>query len=422
MHCPKKTDPTSTHRDLTALGARTPSAWAATLLLCSASLAGCVSGDGEVAPLGSGGEAGARGSSDGSAGQGSEEVTTLAQKYADYFSIGAAVTSETCDSHAGLFKAHFNSVTPEDEMKPSSIQKTEGTFYWAMADKIVDFALENGMAVRGHTLVWHRQNPWWMFVDKETKDPVSKEVLLKRMKDHISAVVGHFKGKVGTWDVVNEAIMNDGSYRTGDEPGDEQSSPWYAIAGESYIAEAFRYAHEADPDAKLIYNDFYNYLPEKQQGIYDMLNGLLDDGVPVHGVGLQCHLNIEPSSDKEQQSYFQTTKNLEKAIELYASLGIEVHITELDLSLYISGIQYTEDTYYTAETFTEELEERQAERYRVFFELFRKHKDAITNVTFWGAADDVTWLSELRSGRTDFPLLFDTHQEPKKAFDAVMDF
>jgi endo-1,4-beta-xylanase len=306
-------------------------------------------------------------------------------------------------------------VTAENEMKFQSLQPTEGTFTYGPADGIVNFAIQNGMKVRGHTLVWHTQTPSWVF------NNASKETLLARMRTHISNVVSHFRGKVYAWDVVNEAVMEDGSYRTGDL-AENQKSRWYEIAGESYIAEAFKAAHAADPDAKLFYNDFYDYVPAKHTGIYNMLKALLEQGVPIHGVGMQCHLNIEQSTVATSHGYHQSVENLEAAIELYSSLGLEVHVTELDLSLYIPGVMYDMSTFYTPATFTEALQIKQAERYRVFFELFRKHADVLTSVTFWGIADDNTWLSEFDSGRQDFPLLFDTQHNPKKAYDAVMDF
>ena len=154
------------------------------------------------------------------------------------------------------------------------------------------------MKVRGHTLVWFRQNPPWLFsknADGSGGD-VTKDVLLARMRNHISNVVKHFKGKVYAWDVVNEAVMETGKLRTGTESSDDQKSAWYRIADDSYIAEAFKAAHDADPDAKLFYNDYYDYIPAKHQGVHDMLQGLLAAGVPVHGVGMQTHLNIQPST------------------------------------------------------------------------------------------------------------------------------
>lgn len=352
---------------------------------------------------------------------GTVEVPRLAEKYAAFFPIGAAVDRRSYQTHADLVTTHFNSITAENEMKPESLQRNEGTFTFAAPDAMADFAAANGMNMRGHALVWHSQNPSWFFVD-ENGDAVAPEVLLTRMQSHISEVVGHFRGRVREWDVVNEAIMGDGSYRTGAEEEESQRSRWFEILGEEYIAAAFRYAHEADPEAKLFYNDYHNHIPEKQQGIYDMLKGLLDAGVPVHGVGLQAHLRVAPSPDPTHHSAVQTAASLERAIQMYASLGLEVQITELDVSLYLGGVEYTEADYYTLETFTEQLQQQQAARYAEMFEMFRRNAGAITGVTFWGVADDDTWLSERVSGRDDFPLLFDVNHQPKPAFHAVVDF
>lgn len=345
----------------------------------------------------------------------------LKEVYEDYFPMGAAVDSGSYRSHADLVTQHFASITAENEMKFESLQRIEGTFNYTAADSIVDFAVENGLLVRGHALVWHRQNPSWLFSDG-AGGVASPELLLERMRAHISNVVGHFKGRVYAWDVVNEAMMDDGSYRDGEEMSEDQRSHWYASLGKRYIAEAFRAAHEADPDAKLYYNDYHNYLPAKREGIMAMLEELIADGVPVHGVGLQGHFSIEPAQNPEHHSYYQTVEHVEDAIEDYASLGLDVQLTELDLSVYVGGVQYDQSSFYTEDTFTDEVEQQQAERYAEFFELFREHRDEITGVTFWGVADDNTWLSELSSGRQDFPLLFDAGHRPKRAFFAVTEF
>jgi endo-1,4-beta-xylanase len=349
------------------------------------------------------------------------EGPSLARKYDSLFPIGAAVDPTSLQTHAPLLQQHFNSVTPENEMKFESLERTEGAFDYAQADALVAFAQAHGMRVRGHTLVWHRQTPDWVFQGPGGA-PASPELLLSRLKHHIDAVVTHFKGRVYAWDVVNEAIMDDGQYRTAHEAEADQRSPWHGILGVDYIAKAFEYAHAADPEAKLFYNDYRHYIPAKRQAIYAMLKELLARGVPIHGVGLQCHLNIEPSTDASDQGFYQTVPELEAAIELYASLGLDVQVTELDLSLYVPGVKYTPEMFYTAETFTDALEQRQARRYAAFFELFRKHAKVITGVTFWGIADDNTWLSEFSSGRKDFPLLFDEKHEPKPAFEQVMAF
>jgi endo-1,4-beta-xylanase len=344
----------------------------------------------------------------------------VATKYADYFPIGTAINTTTVTTHAPLIKAHFNSMTPENEMKWDALEPSENSFSYGNADTLVSFAMQNGMKIRGHTLVWYSQNPSWVFSNGSGGMPTS-DVLLARMKNHITKVMQHFAGKVYAWDVVNEAIMEDGSYRDGTLASDKKSL-WYQIIGPTYIAEAFKAAHAADPQAKLFYNDYYDYIPTKQQAIYNMVKGLLQQGIQVDGIGMQCHINIAPSTDPTNQGYYQDVGHLEDAIKLYSSLGVAVQVTELDMSLYIPGITYTSDQYYTTATFTDALKYQQADRYAQFFQLFRNYRSVITGVTFWGVADDATWLSMFSSGRKDFPLLFDVNHNPKPAYWAVVDF
>jgi endo-1,4-beta-xylanase len=379
-------------------------------------------GGGEgTAGAGAAADAGVGGGSPLDDGPKNPDATTLRDKYEGYFNIGAAVDAQSYSTHADILTTHFNSVTSENDMKFESLQPTQGNFTWSAADQMVDWAGNNGITVRGHALVWHRQTPTWVFAGSGGGD-ATREQLLSRMQDHISAVLAHFKGKVQVWDVVNEAILNDGKFRTAEAAETIDQSGWYRILGEDYIPAAFRYAREADPDVKLFYNDYYNYIPAKREGIVKMLQKMIDEGVPIDGVGLQCHVNIEPSTVETHQSYHQTVQNMEEAIKAYSALGLEVHITEMDMSLYIGGRTYDASEFYTLETFTDDLAQKQAERYREFFQLFRRYRDAITSVTFWGVADDNTWLSEFSSGRKDFPLLFDVNHDPKPAFDAVMDF
>ncbi len=341
------------------------------------------------------------------------EVPSLKDYYAGHFAMGVAIDTEY-SSYDALLTKHYNSVTAEDQMKFDALQPSEGNFSYGTADQMVNYAANNGMQVRGHALVWHRQTPSWVFSGSQSQ-------VLERMRTHITNVMQHFQGKVRVWDVVNEAIMDDGTYRTNDE-GENQNSGWYGALGESYIAEAFIAARAADPEAKLFYNDYYNYHPVRRQAIYDMLAGLIADGVPVDGVGLQAHLNLEPGTDPSEQSYHQTVANMEEAIEMYSSLGLDVQITEMDISLYLRGITYTEDQFYTPEKLTDAILEQQAARYREFFDMFRDHSDVISSVTTWGIVDSNTWLSEFESRRQDFPLLFDGNQQPKPAFWAVVDF
>jgi len=207
---------------------------------------------------------------------------------------------------ATLILKHFESITAENAMKMGPIHPKEDQFFWEDADAIVDFAQKHNLKIRGHTLCWHNQTPPWLFKDPEGKD-VTKEELLKRLKDHITAVVGRYKGKIYAWDVVNEVIDDDDS-------GYFRESAWYKICGEEFIAKAFEYAHAADPDALLFYNDYNTESPGKRDRIYRMLKGLLDRKVPVHGVGLQAHWSI----------FSPTEQALRESIEKFSSLGLQV--------------------------------------------------------------------------------------------------
>jgi endo-1,4-beta-xylanase len=230
--------------------------------------------------------------------------------------------------------------------------------------------------------------------------------------------------------VVNEAVI---SYTAGGEDAGEdlskvdrwgyRNSQWYQIAGEDYVIEAFRAARTVDPNAKLFYNDFWNYLDEKRAFIITIIKKLQAENL-IDGVGLQCHLNISVAKEKTtNQTIHQTPENLEKEIQEYAALGLDVHITELDISIYPRD--YTSDDksrWYTANELNADYQARLAARYKAFFDMFRQNRDLIQNVTFWGIADDNTRLSEFDSGRPDHPLLFDKKLRPKVAFYAVMDF
>ncbi|MBN1700090.1 MAG: endo-1,4-beta-xylanase [Spirochaetales bacterium] len=359
-----------------------------------------------------------------------DTTTSLYKKYADYFPVGAAVDSRSYkDAHVYLLKKHFNSIVCENEMKWESLQPSEGVFRYTVADSIIGFAEDNNMTVRGHCLVWHNQTPRWVFRDASNAR-VSKETLLERIRNHITNVMTHFKGRICCWDVVNEAIAgNDGN---GNDAGEDLSrveswgyrnSEWYTICGEDYIFEAFRAARAADPGARLFYNDYWNYLDEKREAIIVMIKKLQAEHL-IDGVGLQCHLNISVAQEKiSNQTIFQTVENLEKEIRAYAALGLEVQITELDVSMYTRDYTSSDKSrWYTEAELNDELEDKLAARYEEFFSMFRRNGELITNVTFWGIADDNTWLSEFSSGRPDHPLLFDKHLKAKKAFFAITDF
>jgi endo-1,4-beta-xylanase len=330
----------------------------------------------------------------------------LKDYYQNYFLVGVAVSPRALQGpEAELILKHFNSITPENAMKMGPIHPEENKYNWKDADAIIDFAQANKLKVRGHNLVWHEQAPKWMFTDAKG-DTVSKEVLLKRLKDHITAVVTRYKGKIYAWDVVNEAIADDSTQFLRD-------SPWYRICGEDFITKAFEYAHQADPNALLFYNDYNTERPEKVERIYRLLKKLKDARVPIHGVGLQGHWSIYEPSEKE----------LRDAIKKYASLGLQLHYTEVDMSIYPWEKNRRERREGESDVFTPELEQKQLEQYKKIFKTFRDNKNVITSVTFWNISDKHTWLDTYPvRGRKNYPLLFDQNLQPKKVYWEVVKF
>ncbi|TCD11652.1 endo-1,4-beta-xylanase [Pedobacter frigidisoli] len=326
--------------------------------------------------------------------------------YRSYFPIGVAVAPRNlAGDEAQLIKKQFNSITAENAMKMGPIQPREGQFYWKDADSIVNFAVRNGIKIRGHNLCWHEQTPNWMFIGKDGKQ-VTKEVLLQRLKDHITTVVNRYKGKIYAWDVVNETIDDDPSKYFRD-------SKWYQICGQDFIMKAFEYAHSADPDAKLYYNDYNTERPEKRERIYKLLKNLKDKGVPIDGVGLQAHWSLQEPTETE----------LRAAIERYSSMGLKIQFTEVDMSIYPWEKNSRNRKPGEADEFTPELAQKQAAQYAMVFKIFREYKNVITNVTFWNISDRHTWLDEYPvMGRKNYPLLFDTHLQPKKAYWEVINF
>ena len=336
------------------------------------------------------------------------EVTEKGLKdyYEDFFPMGVAVAPNTVEGEsADLLLAHFNSITPENVMKMGPIHPEKDRFYWEEADKIAAFAEENDLKMRGHALVWHQQTGGWIFED-ESGNRVDREELLARMKTHIDSVVGRYKGNIYSWDVVNEAIS--------DNPDELlRKSEWLEIIGEDFIAKAFEYARAADPDAKLYYNDYNAIIPEKRDRIYKMLKNLVENDVPIDGVGIQGHWSIHGPTEEE----------LREALDMYSSLGLDVQITELDVSLYPWEKEQRELRPGESDEFTPELEERQVEVYDMYFDVFRDYKDVLTGVTFWNLSDRYTWLDHYPvEGRKNYPLLFDENFEPKKAYYEVIDF
>ncbi|MEH6992152.1 endo-1,4-beta-xylanase [Neobacillus drentensis] len=328
------------------------------------------------------------------------EIPSLQKVYEIFFNIGAAVNLRTIESQQDLLATHFNSITAENDMKFEHLQPEEGQFTFERADKLAAFARENRMKMRGHTLVWHNQTPAWVFQDSNGK-MVTRDQLLHRMKEHITTVVQRYKGQIYCWDVVNEAIKDEG-------PELFRETKWLEIIGEDYIKKAFEFAHEADPEALLFYNDYNESNPQKCEKIYMLVKSLVDKGVPIHGVGLQAHWNlVNPSLE-----------DIRTAIERYTSLGLKLHLTELDVSVFNFEDKRTDLTEPTTE-----MLELQAERYHQVFLLLREYQDSITSVTFWGAADDYSWLSDFPvKGRKNWPFLFDEIHQPKDSFWKVVQF
>lgn len=336
-------------------------------------------------------------------------AATLKDAYKGKFFIGTALNTPqilgTAVDEVNIVKTHFNSIVAENCMKSGPMQPQEGKFEFDLADKFVEFGVKNNMQIIGHTLVWHSQAPRWFFTDSEGKD-VSPEVLTERMKNHIYTVVGRYKGKVHGWDVVNEAIVDDGSYR---------NSKFYQILGEDFIKLAFQFAHEADPDAELYYNDYSEFVPAKREGIARMVKKLKDQGIRIDGVGFQCHIGLDyPSLDE-----------YEKTIQLIASTGVNVMITEMEISVLpmpdwrvgaevSASFEYQQKLNPYTEGLPDSVSAQLDQRYVDFFSLFLKYQDVIPRVTVWGVNDGNSWKNGFPvRGRTDYPLLFDRKNQPK---------
>lgn len=334
---------------------------------------------------------------------------SLKDAYNGYFTIGVAVNQRNISdpTQIELIKKQFNSITAENDMKPGEVHPSEGVWKWEKADKVANFCRQNGIKLRGHCLVWHSQFCNWMFNDKNGK-LVKKEVFYARLRDHIHTVVSRYKDIVYAWDVVNEA-MSDGGGRGfgGNEPNPYRQSQLYNLCGDEFIAKAFEYAHEADPNAILFYNDYNAATPAKRDRIYNMVKKMQDAGVPITGIGMQGHYNI----------YGPSEEDVDAALTKYSELVKHIHITELDIrcNQEMGGqLQFSRGEKSVMPGYISTLQEDQ---YARIFRVFRKHKDVIDNVTLWNLCDADSWV-----GVNNHPLPFDENLKPKKAYYAIKNF
>ncbi|MBN1501541.1 MAG: endo-1,4-beta-xylanase [Spirochaetes bacterium] len=325
------------------------------------------------------------------------ELKPLHSAFKKDFLVGAAVEPEQLLGAEGeLLSRHFNSITAENVMKQLSLQPKEGKFNFNEADKLVAFAEKHKLKVRGHCLVWHHPSQMadWMFED-ENGNPAGRELMLKRLRNHIKTVVERYKGKVYAWDVVNEAIDTS----TADQL---RHTEFYKLIGPDYIEKAFEYAHEADPDVKLFINEYDTFDPEKNKAYFKLIKSLIDKGIPISGIGLQMHVKMTNPS----------AAMIEQAINNLSVFGLDLHITELDMSFYDSEFG----------SFDQPSEQQlvyQAYRYKQIMDIFKKHNDSIKSVTFWGFHDGHTWLTSYPVIRNDWPLIFTADFKPKWVYYAL---
>jgi endo-1,4-beta-xylanase len=345
------------------------------------------------------------------------QQTGLKDVFKDDFQIGTAVDGRTVNDPAAplaqLVAREFNAITPTNMMKWGPLEPREGDYQWAGPDRLVEFGTANRMTVVGHTLVWHSQTPSWLFVD-EQKAPVSKAQLLKRIETRIQSLVGRYKGRIAVWDVVNEAIDED-------EKG-WRKSRFLEIGGPEVYELAFRLAHEVDPKATLLYNDYNEHNPGRRRFLVDVIRDYKKRGVPIHGVGFQGHIGLA----------YPDLGEYEKSLQAIAAEGLPVHITELDIDVLPRASNYTGAEISTNFELREslnpwktglppEVDAQLTARYRQVFELFLKYRDTIARVTTWGTHDGESWKNNFPvRGRTNYPLLFDRELKRKAAVGGIV--
>ncbi|MGQ1784273.1 MULTISPECIES: endo-1,4-beta-xylanase [unclassified Saccharicrinis] len=345
-----------------------------------------------------------------------DKVMTLSKAYEGKFLIGTALNTAQVlgedTSSLKVVRTHFNSIVAENCMKSEVLQPQQGVFDFKQADGLIKQGEQTNSFIVGHTLVWHSQAPAWIFVDNAGIE-VSRDTLIERMRTHISTVVGRYKGKVHGWDVVNEALNEDGTLR---------QSKWYNIIGPDFIELAFKFAHEADSTAELYYNDYNMYKPEKREGAVRLVKSLQEKGVRIDGVGMQAHYGLD----------MDLISDIEASINAFSSTGVQVMITELDISVlpfpteeltaevsqsYENKPEF--NPYVTA--LPDSMQQALADHYVDLFKVYLRNHDKISRITFWGVNDSQTWRNYWPiSGRTDYPLLFDRNNKAKPVLNKLI--
>ena len=348
----------------------------------------------------------------------------LKEVYRDAFRVGCAVNDAIASGRdkawGDVVLRHFNTLTPENVMKAEAVNPRPGVYQFGPADAFVDFAEKNGMFIVGHPLVWHNQTPDWFFTDGEGK-PKKREALIERMRGHIEAVAGRYAGRVDAWDVVNEVIADDGSYRP---------TRWVEGVGDGdeLVKAAFRFAARYAPGAELYYNDFNAWRPSKRDGIVRLVRMLQAEGIRIDGVGMQGHWGLN----------YPRTEYVEAAIDAYAALGVKVMITELDVDVLpltregqIIGSVMGHEQFQLEEFrayldpyaggLPESVGRQLADRYEELFRIFYGRRAKIDRVTFWGVHDGMSWKNDYPvPGRTNYPLLYGRDGRPKPALDRLL--
>lgn len=339
---------------------------------------------------------------------------TLGEATKGKFLFGVAVNMQQVNgvnpAETELITKEFSAIVPENCMKPQPIHPEENRYNWDDADKFVAFGQKNKQTVTGHCLIWHSQIGRWFFLDADGKD-VSPEVLKERMRQHISTVVGRYKGRIKGWDVVNEAFEDNGTYR---------NSKFYQILGKDFIKYAFQFAHEADPNAELYYNDYNVETPAKCDAIVQLVKELKAAGCRIDAVGSQAHMHMNSP----------TLEATEVSLKKLKDAGVHILITEWDISILPSpyeGANIAANFKYSAEmdpyrdAVPDDVQQKWNKRMLDMFALFLKYNDVIDRVTVWGLTDNTTWLNNFPiRGRKDYPMLFDRNNQRKSVVDEMI--